>query len=178
MTERLRQTALVLHALDASDRHWMLAQLNAEDRQQLDTHLAELAQLGIPQDGALVEQLLAQLDGASARPGNAASRLRAASVETMNRVFADEPSWLVSAVLRIEHWAWRDAFLERLDTSRRDRIARNLAAPLPANMATALLAQIEPQLADAHANEIAGPVVSKPASRLAQRFRAFVRNWF
>ncbi|MBV8660342.1 MAG: hypothetical protein JO142_21185 [Burkholderiales bacterium] len=177
MTERLRQTALVLHALDATDRQWMLAQLNADDRQQLDIHLAELVQLGIPRDSALVEQLLAQLDGTAERAGQVASQLRAASAETMDRVFADEPSWLVSTVLRIEHWAWRDAFLERMDTSRRDRIARNLTVPVPNSMATAMLARIAPRLDSVQANDIARPAECKPASRFAQRLGALVRRW-
>lgn len=52
-----RQAALTLHALDASDRSWVLAALAPQEREQLHPLLEELKVLGIPADDALARDV-------------------------------------------------------------------------------------------------------------------------
>lgn len=64
----LRQAALALHAMGEPDRAWVLAALTVEQRESLQALLAELRELGIPQDGALLQCLLDEPQPAATRP--------------------------------------------------------------------------------------------------------------
>ncbi|MBV8636354.1 MAG: hypothetical protein JO002_17820, partial [Burkholderiaceae bacterium] len=59
MSDPYRQSALLLHGLNAADRHWILAQLAEDQRAQLNAFLAELEEIGMPPDRALAESVLA-----------------------------------------------------------------------------------------------------------------------
>lgn len=54
------EAALLLHAMQPQDCDWLLAQLDAQQRDALQVLLIELRELGIPQDQTLLSQLKTQ----------------------------------------------------------------------------------------------------------------------
>ena len=118
-----RQAALLLHTLVETDRRWMLDRLSASARSEAERLLAELATLGVPADPRLRDQLLAADAGtrlAAAAP--ARQRLNAATAVEVADLLQGEPDALVARLLRAGDWPWRDGVLERLGSTRRQRI--------------------------------------------------------
>lgn len=64
-----RRAALTLHAMQAPDREWLLAQLSDPEQQAIRTLLAELTELGIPLQSRFVADAVRD-----ARPNDAQSR--------------------------------------------------------------------------------------------------------
>lgn len=138
----MRSAALVLHALHESDRQWLLQQLRPDDSAILHPMLAELRQMGIPADRALVRELLgdASVPGASAsevgavaeRPlpllssGNfevdCVERLKMADPASLAAVLRPEPAQLIGHLLLLQDWPWRAQVLMRLGPSIRGRV--------------------------------------------------------
>ena len=151
MSDPYRQSALLLHGLNAADRHWILAQLAEDQRAQLNAFLAELEEIGMPPDRALVESVLAhggKAEGA-ARGGDTASfgaGLRNADADAVLRVLGEQPSWLIAMILSMEPWAWREAVYVGVDASKRDRIKQALREKPPALLAHALVVELEARL--------------------------------
>ncbi|MTW06370.1 hypothetical protein, partial [Pseudoduganella ginsengisoli] len=102
-----RRSALLLHGLAGHDRDWVLAQLPPSDRAVLESHLAELRELGIPADPAL----LPPVEGAGAA------------------MPAGEPAWMMRQLLAQGPAAWRGAWLATLSPGQRERV---LSQPAPA----------------------------------------------
>jgi len=93
----LRRAALTLHALTVDDRNWLLERIDAPARQAMLDLLDELAELGIPSDGSLVEQVLA--DGKASATAPLASALGAHPLAAAWAVLAGEPAALRSLCL-------------------------------------------------------------------------------
>jgi hypothetical protein len=143
-----RRAALLLHALPAADREWLLAELPDGARATLRGLVAELEELGIPSDHALVQEVV---DGsratggaatsappaAPARPDGRLDALCAAAPTLVSHALRDEPAGLVATLLRVHDFPWREAVLARLDPVRRRDVEERLgaeraAAPAPA----------------------------------------------
>jgi hypothetical protein len=136
-----RKAALLLHAMGPKDRDWLLAQLPTEQRGRLEALLAELDELGIPRDPALLREVAADASPAHAEPGEplpatALGRLgidglidtiEQADPSALARVLEEEPLGLVACLLSIREWRWTAAFLNQLDASRRRRLEEQLA---------------------------------------------------
>lgn len=56
----LRQAAALIHALAPADRRWAIAQLPAQQRDTVEALLAELTEMGLPRERAIVEAALQQ----------------------------------------------------------------------------------------------------------------------
>mgnify|MGYP001619795446 CR=1 FL=1 len=152
-----RHAALLLHAMSAADRNWILAQMPEVQQQALHTLLAELEALGIPPDKSSLERLqqggdiqplpILGLAGASNEPtegGLDLMALDAMKIASLAQAWRAEPALLVAQALCLRPWPWRPALLERLPALQRQRVMDVLGAqgdrlrPGPA-MAAAML---------------------------------------
>ena len=120
----LRQAALVLHGLADADRAWMLSQLAPEQAVQVGALLAELRELGLPNDPSFAtqalgaEQLAAMRVQPPAAPQGPAEAVRAAAPDRMLRVLEGECPGFVAILLASDDWPWRAAFFASLSPAR------------------------------------------------------------
>ncbi|USX18343.1 hypothetical protein NHH82_21030 [Oxalobacteraceae bacterium OTU3REALA1] len=156
-----RQAALTLHAMTAADRRWLLSQLEAAQRAPLETLLAELAELGIPADPALLQQALR--DGGTpagvhgAPDADAERALRQADPARLAQLLQHEPDRLVARLLLAADWPWQADMLAHCDVRQRQRVVASLhqlrlngAAPAP-RLRAALIDTVSRRLAAAPA---------------------------
>jgi len=148
----MRRAALLVHAMRAGDRAWVLAQLEPGERDPLAAMLSELRALGIPAESELLKQAAAdaapEIDAArgtdAARAAQAASReplapdasapeamLRRADPALVARVLRTEPSALAAAVLALGAWPWRETVLAQLGAMKRTEVHELLARDMP-----------------------------------------------
>lgn len=167
-----RKAALVLHSLGTRDRHWMLQRLPSAHRELLQPLLDELAQLGLPADPGLVNQVLGGLRSLAAVEPVGRSTLEQASAPDIDLLVRGEPDALVGKLLSLFPWRWRDDFIALLPATRRGAIilaeassARDAGAGISApDLAAALLQELEARLGDL-------PQAARPARRLLSRWR-------
>jgi hypothetical protein len=136
----VRRAALALHALVPADRAWLLERLPAQQRAHVQALLSELADLGIPKDRTLVDDIVAKQStpASKARPDAAA----------LAKALEGEPASLVALALKTH-----------------DEAAR---AAVPRALREALLAEVAPRLAAA--NEPVVPAVQSWRRRIAGVF--------
>ncbi len=135
----LRRAALVVHAMPARDRAWLLAQLAPLERAQLEPLLAELRTLGIPANRALLEEAIGAVRatgsreaGASTARSDAVDALRKADPERLAAILRGEPATLVAKLCRLSEWPWRDTVLRKLGSTARKQVElalRDVEAP-------------------------------------------------
>jgi hypothetical protein len=130
-----RQAALALHGLPEPDRAWVLGQLNEAERTQVAHLLTELRDLGIPREPIAIPV-----------PMTARDRVRAAKPARIRELLRKEPVDFVAAVLAIEAWPWRAAYLARLPRARRAAVESRIRAreqqPAADRLREALMDQI------------------------------------
>ncbi|SFD93497.1 hypothetical protein [Paracidovorax konjaci] len=137
-----RRAALLLHALSAEDRRWILQQMPEVQRQALQALLSELKALGIPPDKASLEKLPPASDRqhSPGQPQAEAPReesaeqtdlmaLDTAGVASLALAWRAQPALLVAQALCLRPWPWRAALLERLPALQRQRVMDRLGAP-------------------------------------------------
>lgn len=123
---RPRQAALLLGAMSAPDRAWVLAQLPAADRAILDPLLGELDALGIPVDADLLDAVLDKpARGAPTEPGSPAPRDAVDTAVVLNaapavllKLLAHEPVGLIARLLGMRAWPWQQEFMKLLPASK------------------------------------------------------------
>jgi len=114
-----RQAAVALHALAATDRSLVMAELPAADRATLQDYLAELDELGFVAAGsAAVASALPRPGGRDVEP----DPLRDASSPDLDRLLAGESAVLVAQLLSLQPWAWRGAYLALQTPARREQL--------------------------------------------------------
>ncbi len=117
-----RRCALLLHALQAQDRQWLMDQMTPVHRTELEALVCELQALGIPPDRSMARVALTarpSTHGTSlSKPGEAAC-ITGAHEEDLSMVLADEPPGLVAEALRDLEPARRESVLVRLGAARR-----------------------------------------------------------
>ena len=113
-----RQAALTLHALPAAERNWVLERLEPQERQLMQSHLDELAALGIPADQRLVDEALNKARAAAAPRAVIAG----ASAMTMQTLLSAEPAGLVARVLALGDWPWARELMAGLAAQRREEV--------------------------------------------------------
>jgi len=185
-----RHAALLLHAMAAADRDWMLDALPQQERAELIPLLAELEALGIERDPTLIDAVTSD-EGLAATPTQAAEgvsggeRPTAVSDEAMlwsldpqevsalAELLRIEPAGLVAEFLAVANWPWRDALLANLEPVQRRKIdghraTMDAAASTPPALRTALIAMIATRLRE---RPIADETPSlSPWRRLQQSF--------
>lgn len=125
-----RRAALVLHALQESDRAWLLASLQPSQRSLLEGLVEELQQLGIPTDPSLVDEAIeatAPRSQPTARPVLTDAELERADVRVLARILAAEPAPLIARLLRVRPWPWSAELLAQLGDAKRVAIREHLA---------------------------------------------------
>lgn len=137
-----RRAALMLHALSAADRQWVLASLTEADRQVLGAMLGELRELGVPPD------LAAELCGprSAAMPEDSLDRAEspragAGRAAALTAALVDEPTALVDAALALQ-----DPVVRREVSAALARPAQTSAA-VPVRMARSLEQHLAMRLA-------------------------------
>lgn len=149
-----RQAALLLHAMPAQDRAWLLAQLAPAERSTVEGLLADLEGLRIPADRALLDEALAvpppapglaaperssaepqrsEAVGGEDDPDAAADRsaLGKADPARLAALLRSEPAQLVALLLSLGNWPWREALLQRIGAAKRIEVERRLGAGMP-----------------------------------------------
>ena len=121
-----RKAALVLHGLGAEDRRWVLSHLPPHQRESVKPLLNELAALGLPSDGGLVEELLGSHHTAAALSGQEPFALAQASAAGLAQVLGQEPPGVVATLLNMRDWPWRDEYLALQPAPRRRQVEEAL----------------------------------------------------
>ena len=116
----LREAALALHALEPTDRAWLVERLTPPQRRAVEPLLDELAELGIPADSRLVDEALRH----SARNAVRSPHQRIAALQPPQaaQLLSEEPAHFVACVLGLSAWPWAAGFIEGLDASARRRL--------------------------------------------------------
>lgn len=145
VAEPTRRAALVLHALSASDREWILRRLPRGASKVLRGLQGELDELGIPGDRALLEQFGTQVQAAHEQ--RTAQDQAGMSVAQLCRILVpsdparlagllrEEPPQLIASFLQLNDWPWREQFVQQLGPLRRKQVTERLTAgadrPMP-----------------------------------------------
>ena len=104
-----RHFALRLHALDASDRTWILSQLDDDTRARLEPMLKELDSLGFRIDQAMLESLGDDAPGTKSPADSFHRNIAFLDTVPANRIFGalkDEPRALRNCVETSHQWTW------------------------------------------------------------------------
>lgn len=120
----MRRAALTIHALQEDDRRWILARLAPQIQQALEPLLAELAELGIPADSRLIEEVLQGQPGTDSAQVQAPWRreLAAADARRLEELLQGEPPAMVARILSAGPWPWEHDLLAGLPPDRRDAV--------------------------------------------------------
>ena len=126
----LRRAALLLHGVDRSDREWLLSELAAAQRSQLERLLGELVVLGVPASPELIDDLLSTgIAGPGPTPSpesdsieTLALRLTRLPAGAVAAVLHHEPDALVARTLALVDGPWGRRALLHLGASKRRRI--------------------------------------------------------
>ena len=174
-----RRAALLLHAVGADDRAWLLAQLPAQERHLMETLLADLRELEIPADRELLGEIA---ETAQALPAPAGALAEAAPA-VVARVLAAEPLDLLVRVFALGPWPWGGAVLAALSPLRREQLqdrlktARRPAAATTRSLLDArLLDLLEARVARA-AQDMPRGAAASPAVRGPRFMPVWMRRW-
>jgi hypothetical protein len=137
-----RRAALLVHAMAAPDRAWLLQRLPASQRAAVLRLLEELDALGVPSQPDLVREVCG---ATQAPPCNAPRALHEMDTRAVLHVLAAEPDALIAALLRAREDPWSQHLLSSLG-DRRVRIER-LMHTADGARAPALVAALEEGLA-------------------------------
>lgn len=126
-----RKSALLLHAMPAASRLWLLDQLPPAEAATLRSLLDELCELGIPADQDLLHDVLSD---ATARDVTAPADAEAQSALIDNAgpgslwlALRDEPAGLIARFLALSEWRWEHGFLDQLGAAKRYQVQTLLA---------------------------------------------------
>lgn len=123
-----RHAALLLHAMPATDRQWLLAQLTAAERTPLLALLEELEALGMPADCAMLAKTIAtnapplKTDARIGSPEQMRAAIGRVTPQRIMQMISAEPPALIAALLAIADWPWHGAVLAQLDPLRRGQV--------------------------------------------------------
>ena len=149
--EGLRKAALTLANLREQDRAWLMARLEAQERERVAPLLSELRELGLSLDAQSIAQVIEGKAGVPDEEGRRAEArpLAAASPRAVAGALESEPDWLIALVLRGRAGPWRTEVLAALGAERRMRIEKlgRTAPEVKPRMMETLLAAIEARLA-------------------------------
>lgn len=185
MTQGYRRAALTLHGLQPADREWLMAQLPEGQQAQLGAHLAELVELGIPADRALLDDAMGESMDLP-RPSGASreSSLAHAYCDQVLQLLVVEPDQLIALVVKAGPWSWQEELLERLGVERRGRISRllrqiELRPGLEEALLTGLARRLEglPSPKPIGPKPLRGQIYPNHFSGIRHSFRSVLKSW-
>lgn len=120
----VRRTALLLHTLAPSDREFMLARFESDQRAALNCLLEDLNSLGIPRHRTLLEETLSAVAASrlSGSPENLTAVLQTSSAADIARALESESPELIARLLQCAAWRWSEELLENLEPLRRRQV--------------------------------------------------------
>lgn len=195
----VRKAALLLYALDPTDRSWVLDRLSQEEREALVCLLEDLRVLGIPADPALLREFVAEtnsyanktprsssIEGAVTAPLESPGTqgppdprqvLHNANPATLAQILRGEPCMLIVRLLQIEAWPWHEALLKQFGPVLRrdvtDRLARITTAEVPAALNVRLMSEIATRLGALPFVADAAPLPAQLSKLSRRRKRVF-----
>lgn len=146
-----RHAALLLHAMDAEDRVWVLNALSESEQASMHRLLAELEALGIERDATLVAQATTGIDFDEPPEQTDEARLMALDAVGVQRAvdcLRAEPVGLIVQWLRMAPWPWKPQLIQALEPVQRRRLEEALSTPptvrqsVPPAMRAALIAEV------------------------------------
>jgi len=157
-----REAALTLHALPAADRSWVLERLEPVERRLVQSHLDELAALGIPPDPSLLDEAVSKAS-TTASPRAVISQ---ASVFMMRSLLAEEPPGVIARLLALGEWRWADELVRELAPQCRQKVQalRGQASGPRSQLDEWLLDELERRIRAAlpETAEPAAPIAASP----------------
>ncbi|WP_339527234.1 hypothetical protein [Pseudomonas sp. EA_35y_Pfl2_R111] len=137
----LRKLAIRLACIHAEDREWILAQLDASERQRIDDLLQEINLLGLAADPSVVSAVMAELLERPLIPATPGTSL-AASVSR-----AEHPFWC-GLLLQLQEQAQRRQLIDALPSAAAVRRWDNAFAkqPVPPALVQSLRGYLDGQL--------------------------------
>lgn len=137
-----RQAALLIHALSASDRDWVMRRLGDAEGAHMRELLAELESLGIPEDTALVDAALVNPGAGAAKPlpDDDEALLMQAEPAVLAELLHGEPTAFVRKLLADAEWPWSEELATRLSLPA-SGVAAPQSAPAFRQCATRLIAR-------------------------------------
>jgi len=182
-----KKAALHLHALGRSDRRWILGRLPECQRGKLLDMLGELRTLGIPREPALLAAMDKPAAGADSADAGGTVDARSSLIETIAQaspsvigpIVQDEDEAVVTAILQIHDWPWRQGAIEALQPSRRQRVIEKIPqmrGRLTDKVIEALLRNLAERLATVPVQEGAWGAEA-PTSGKPVRGGGFFRRW-
>jgi hypothetical protein len=117
--------------MNEGDRAWILGQLAEGERRAMTRLLAELRDLGIPSERALLNEVIAARElpdpaaTSAPKPGGAADgadverleRLARADPRVLAALLKEEPVLVIARLLRVFDWPWKEELLRALGSA-------------------------------------------------------------
>lgn len=137
----LRKLAIRLACIHAEDREWILAQLDADERQRIDDLLQEINLLGLAADPSVVSAVMAEPLDPSSSPAVTGTSL----VSSVSR--AEHPFWC-GLILQLQEQAQRRKLIDALPNAAAVRRWDNAFAkqPVPPALVQSLRGYLDGQL--------------------------------
>jgi hypothetical protein len=158
-----RKAALLLHSVPTEDRDWLLSQLAPAQRQVVLALLGELAELGIPAEPQLLDEVVGRIEPMAAETqAPEIAVLQQADPVAVGDWLKREPAGLVARVLRLHDWPWAPEVLRQMGELRRRDVQAALAgvparAPLRTRGDAQLLALLARRVAQSRRTPAAQP---------------------
>lgn len=141
MRDPMRRVAILAHSLSAADQAWLYSQIPAAQLAHLQTLVSELVQLGIPADRQLLSQALQHSPSAGTREPTARaatasndieyfSNLDQRHVSALTTVLRHEPAILITRLMLIQRWSWKQQLLDSLPVLLRRQVEDSMSDAL------------------------------------------------
>jgi hypothetical protein len=160
-----KRCALALHAVASRDREWVLAQLPAAQRTELEQLVRELRELGIPADSRMAQDALRR------RPASKAAPTRA-DASDMADLLEQEPPLLIAHALMLHNTSC-EAVLALLSANKRRQVQQLLGSV----GSTPSLAPLPPALSRSLSDELAIRLRQRPKNTPARKSTLARRRW-
>src|SRR5207249_3446337 len=95
----------------------------------------------------------------------------------IHKLLMNEPLWLVRHVLELEHWPWRQEYLDMQIPVRRERLKMRLPSRLPPKVSASLYRQLGQRLTGRATGAAAVPALRRGSAHLFQTLQRKLRQW-
>ena len=125
-----KKASLLLFSLNEIDRQWMFDHLPSEQTNRLKGHIAELIDIGLQPDNAVIQDLLRQSNATevaqesfnSSELTKKSDSVDQLSSEEISTLLAGEPEAVVALILSVKNWRWAPNYLAGLPVQTREQV--------------------------------------------------------